>query len=142
MKLCITAQFFGKKKFCLRNLGNGPKMGFLSLKENFVINEIFYLLCSAHSHIWEKPCSCYISQNALSQSDCSRIFKSIIFAEQIDETASFLACWYKFTKCISWSKLFWLVVVKNACGQSGLSTVKLTVCQTWTDGISWFFGCW
>ena len=42
-------------------------------------------------HCLKKAC---IDQNALSQPDC-RIFKSTIFPEQIDETASFFACWHK-----------------------------------------------
>ena len=77
------------------------------------------------SYIWEKSCSWVIGKNVLSQSDC-RIFKSTISPEQVDETASFFACWHKFTKIRSWSKFFWLGMVKNWCGQSGLWTLKMT----------------
>ena len=49
------------------------------------------------SYIFEKSCILDIGENALSQSDC-RIFKTIIFPEEINETAAFSACWYKFTK--------------------------------------------
>ena len=56
-------------------------------------------------YIWEKSCSWDIGQKALSQSDC-RILRSIIYPKQIDETASFLVCWYKFTKIKSYWKFF------------------------------------
>ena len=98
-------------------------------------NFLCFVVFLQKSYISEKPCSWDIGQNALSQSDC-RIFKSIIFPEEINETASFLACWYKFTKIKSWSNIFCLVVVKNGDGQSGLWTLKLTVSQEWTDGIN------
>ena len=39
------------------------------------------------------------------------------------------------------AKNFWLGMVKNWCGQSGLWTLKLTVPEVWTDGINWFFAC-
>ena len=39
------------------------------------------------------------------------------------------------------AKSFWLGMVKNWCGQSGLWTLKLTVPEVWTDGINWFFSC-
>ena len=58
------------------------------------------------SHIWEKS-FWDVGQNPLSQSDC-RIFKSNISSEQIDETTSFSACWYKFLKCThfcTWPKM-------------------------------------
>ena len=73
------------------------------------------------SYIWEKSCSWDIDQNDVSQTD-GRIFKWSISPEQIDETASFLACWYKFTKIKSWFEIFWLGVV-NGYGQSGLWTL-------------------
>ena len=95
---------------------------------------------------------------SLSQSDC-RIFKSNISPEKIDETVSFLACWYKFTIIKSWLKVFWLSIVKSWYDQSGFWTLKLTVVkrwygqsgfwilkltasQEWSDGINWFFACW
>ena len=57
------------------------------------------------SHIWKKSFFWNIGQNSLSQSDY-RIFKSTISPDQIDEIASFFACWYKFTEIKSWSKIF------------------------------------
>ena len=39
-------------------------------------------------------------------------------------------------------KIFWLGIVKNGCGQSGLWTLNLTVSPEWTDEINWFFECW
>ena len=58
-----------------------------------------YVICYVLAQIlfWEKSYSRDIGQNALIQSDY-RIFKSTISPEQIDETASFFAYWFKFTK--------------------------------------------
>ena len=36
-------------------------------------------------------------------------------------------------------QVFWLGMVKNGSGQSGLWTLKLTVIEEWTDGINCFF---
>ena len=92
------------------------------------------------SYVWEKSCSRDTGQNALSQSD-GWVFK-INSPEQIDESASFFACWCKFTKIKRELKIFGLVVVRNGCGQSGLWALKVTVTQEWTNGINWFFACW
>ena len=86
-----------------------------------------YTICCVLAQIlyWEKSCSRDVGQNALNQSDC-KIFKSTISPEQIDEIVS---CWYKFTKVKNSSKTFWLNIIKNWCGQSGLWILKLTVSQ-------------
>ena len=34
----------------------------------------------------------------------------------------FFACWYRFKKIKSWSKIFWVGIVKNGCGQSDHGT--------------------
>ena len=39
-------------------------------------------------------------------------------------------------------KILGVGVVKNACGQSGDGTLKLTLSEEWTNGINWFFACW
>ena len=66
---------------------------------------ILFAVLLHKSYIWEKAGSWDICQNALSQSDC-RIFKYTISPDHIDETASFFACWYKFTRSKSWLKIF------------------------------------
>ena len=97
----------------------------------FFYNEnLYYLLFLHKSYIWEKSCSWVIDFIVLSQSDC-RIFKSTISSEQMYGTASFFACWHKFTKKL----------IKNGWCQSGLWTLSSTVSQEWTDGINWFFAC-
>ena len=73
--------------------------------------------------------------------DC-RIFNSTISPGQTDETASFFAWWYKFTKIKNWLKIFGWAWIKNGCGQAGVWTLKLIVSEIWTDGIKWFFTCW
>ena len=60
----------------------------------------------------------------------------------MDQAASCFACWYKFTKIKSLLKIFWLCMIKNGCGQSGLETLILAECKELSDGINWFFeGC-
>ena len=63
-----------------------------------------------------------------------QIAKLSISPEQIYETASFFACWYKFTNIKSWLESPWWGMVKNECGQSGLWNLKLIVAQERTDG--------
>ena len=144
----MTAQFFGRNFFCPQNWGNWPKISFLNFKKKLVINfhwifykRIFYLLCSKTYFFFGKAFFLRIDQKDLSESDY-RIFKSSVSPEQIDEAASFLVCWYKFTKIKSWLKTFWLGIVKNGYAQSGLWTLKFTVSQKWNHGNNWFFVCW
>ena len=66
----------------------------------------------------------------------------IISPEQTDDTASFLACWYKFTKIKNWLKSFEVGMVKNGCVQLSYGTLKLIVSEEWIDGINCFFACW
>ena len=44
IKLCVTEPDFLGNYFCRKNWGNGPKVGFLNLKKNSVIN--FYWISS------------------------------------------------------------------------------------------------
>ena len=89
------------------------------------------------SHFWAKDLDPEIEAKKISANDC-RIFKSTISPEQVDETASFFPCWYKFTK-IKIHIFFWLGIVKNGSGQSALGTLKLNVSEEWNDEIDWFF---
>ena len=70
-----------------------------------------------------------------------------------NKIAWFFACWYKLTKIKSRLTSFWLGMVKNEFGQSGLWTLsqkikkrtvnqKLTVPQERTDETKCFFACW
>ena len=88
---------------------------------------LWKFICGVLVQIWEKCCSWGIGQNPVSHSD-RRIFKSSI------SPASFLACWYKFTKIKSYLKSFWWGMVKNECVRSGHWTLKLTVSEEITDG--------
>ena len=89
-------------------------------------------MCSYTNPIFGKILFLRYDQIALSQSDC-RIFKSTICPEQIHDTASFYAWWYRFTKLKDDQKIFgWTVV-------SGLN---LNIFQKWNDGRNWFFACW
>ena len=82
-----------------------------------------------------------IGQTGLPQTDC-RIFNSTTSPEQMDETASFFVCLYKFSKIKCWLKFFWLGMVKSGCGQYGLITLKLTLSQELIDRINWYFASW
>ena len=41
----------------------------------------------------------------------------------------------------SWSKIFWVGMVKNGSGGSGYGTLNW-LSQERIDGINWFFACW
>ena len=56
--------------------------------------------------------------------------------EQMDLT-DFFACWYRFTKIKSWTKIYWVNMVKNVCGQSGHWTLFRVL---WINKFSnWFY---
>ena len=92
-------------------------------------------------HTWEKSGSWNIGQNTLGQSYC-KIFKLALSPEHIDEKALFLACWYRLMEIKSCLKNIGVSLVKNGCGQSGLTTLKLAVSVKGTNGINWFLVCW
>ena len=50
----------------------------------------------------------------------------------------FLTFWYKFMQIKRWLKIFGVGVVKNGCNQSDDGTLKLTVSEESTDGITDF----
>ena len=131
---------FFRKTFLPSKLGKWvkkrPKKGFLDLKKNLVVN--FHWNCSIMKIY---IISCVRAQFLFNQSYC-RIFKSTISQEQIDETASFLHVDTNSKKTENWSRICWLGMGQNGCGQSGLWTLKLTVPKEWNDGIKWFFACW
>ena len=154
-KLSITTRFCGKI-FHPKNWGNWAIM---TKHRVFWINfhcicsilKLFICWCSCTNPIFgKKSFSWDIGQNPPSQSDC-RISKWTISPEQIDETVSFLACWYgqscqdskiELTNGINLLFACWynlmkiklkvLVVgmVKNGCGQSCDGTSKLNVYLT------------
>ena len=47
-----------------------------------------------------------------------------------DGIIDYFECWCRFTKNKSWSKMFWVSIFKNGCGQSGHGTLKLPISQT------------
>ena len=93
------------------------------------------------SHTWENSGSWGMGQNALDQLDCS-IFKLTMSLEQNDEKFWFFAYWCRFIEIKSWSKNIGVGMVKNGCGHSGLTTLKLALSQEGIDGVSWFLVCW
>ena len=87
---------------------------------------------------WEKSCSLNMGLNPLCRSDC-RTFHQFVSTKQIDETTSFFAYSYKFSKIKRWLKIFWLCMVKNGCGQCVLWTLILTVFVPACKKISLFY---
>ena len=130
----MCARFFGKTFFALKNWGNGPNIVPLNLLYN---ENVYYLLCSCTNLLLRKNIVPEIQAKILLSTQFANISP-----EQVDETTSFFACWYTFTKIKSWLKGFWSDMVKNECGQSGLCTLKLTVSQERTDGTKCFFAYW
>ena len=104
---------------------------------------ICYVLAHPVSCIWERSCSWDISQNGNALSQPFRLQKSTISPETSAETPYFLHV-DKNSRKLKLIKFifFWLGMVKNGCGQSGLWTLKLMLSQEWTDGVKWFFACW
>ena len=49
--------------------------------------------------------------------------------------------WISFFSRTNWW-IFWVSMIRNGCGQSGVWTLNLTVSEQWPDGIKWFFACW
>ena len=103
--VCDRARFFGKTFFAPKIGEICQKYGFLNLKKSLVINFLLNLFYNEGLFYWlifctnpifcEESCSWDRGQNTLSQSDC-KIFKSSISPKQVNETASFFACWYKY----------------------------------------------
>ena len=135
---CVwQSQIFWENFFCPQNWENGPRMGqkqgFLNLLENLVVN-------------------CYWIWSIM------KIYIILFVSAQIPHLGKFLFLTYG-PKCFqpirlqyflmnhisktnqrnSWSKKFWVGVVKNVCCQSGHRTLKLTVSQECTDQVNKFF---
>ena len=62
--------------------------------------------------------------------------KLTVSEEWTDGINWFFACWYRFTKIKSWSKIFWVGIVENRYGQPGQRTLS------WLSLVYWFFKCW
>ena len=134
--------------FCLQNVENGPKIRFLKLLQNLVIDIFWiwsikkvYITCCLLVQIryLKKAGSWDMGQNALGQLDC-RIFKSTIFPGQNYEKAKFCACWHRFMIIKRWLKNIGVSMVKNGWGHSSLRTLKLAVSQEGINEINWLFG--
>ena len=162
VKLCVTEEEFLGNFFLPQKLGNGPKMdqkqGFFNLLENLVINFYWiwsimkiYIICCVPAQIpylgkflfqrYGPKCS---QLNRLQDFLINHIYRTNTYIIPIQITNKipwFFACWYKITWIKSWSKIFCEDMVKNGSGQSGHGTLKLTVSQTWIDGMNWYFAC-
>ena len=113
--------------------------------QNLFSNNFFLLFAVFldKSYIWEKSCSWYRGQNTLSQS-CFRFLnqvfhqsklmkqphyglwtlKLMVSQEWVDGINWIFACWYRFTKIKSWSKIYRVSLVKNGCDQSSQSKIN------------------
>ena len=72
---------------------------------------------------------------------CDLILKLTVSEQMnkwMDEINWLFACWYRFSKIKSWSKIHWVGIVRDGCCQSAHGTLKFTLSQKWTDGINWF----
>ena len=79
-------------------------------------------------YIWKKSCSQDIGQ-ILTANQTAGFLNQVFFTKKINEISSFLACWYRFTKIKSQSKIYCVSMVKNRCSQFGYGTLKLTLSQ-------------
>ena len=78
----------------------------------------------------------------LSVSQIAGFLNYLFLQNKLMRQPHFFACQCKFTKIKSWLRIFWLVMVKNRCGQFSLWTLKLNLSEDWTDGINCFFVGW
>ena len=104
----------------------------------FYNENLYYLLCSCTNPILGKILFLRYRPKC-SQPIRLENFKINYFSRTNRWNSLIFVRWYKFWKIESWSKIFWLGMVKNECGQSGLWILKLTVSQEWAVGINWFF---
>ena len=93
---------------------------------------LYYLLCSCTNPVFRKNLVPKIEAKMLSANQIAG-FLNQLFLQNKNMKVSFFACWYNFTKFKSLSKNFWLGMVKNGCGQSGLYTLKLNEQMELTD---------
>ena len=50
---------------------------------------------------------------------CDRTLKLIVSEEWAGRINCFFTCWCRFTQIKSWTKIYWVGMVKNRCGQTG-----------------------
>ena len=135
---------FLEKFFCPKILENGPEMGqkqsFLILLKDLVFN--FYWMCS----IMTAYIICCIPKQIpylgkfLFLRYGPKCSQPIRFQDFLINHISITNQWNSLIK--SWSKSFWVNMVKNGSGQSGPGTLKLTLSKEWIDVINWYFACW
>ena len=124
MKLCLTVW---KIIFCLQNWENGPKMGqgFINLLKNFANS--FYWICFFNEHLYYLLCSCTNQYLFLRYGPkCSQPIRTNQWIILVDTNS-----------LKSWSKHFWVGVVRNRCGKSGHGSLKLILSQERTDRMNW-----
>ena len=76
----------------------------------------------------------WCSQNRCGQS-CDGTLKLTLSEERTNGINWFLVCSCRFITVKSWSKIYWVDMVKNGCGQSGHGTLIFNLTLTW------FFAC-
>ena len=104
---------------------------------NFFHNENLYnLLCSCTNLIFGKIVIPEIWAKMFSANQIAGFFNQPYLQ---NKSMKYLACWYKFPWIKSWSKIVYMGMARNGCGQSGHWTLKLAVSQEWIDGMNWFF---
>ena len=118
--VCVTARFFGEKKFPKSR----PKYGFLSLSENldivFFLNlvykeSLYYFLYSTNPVFGKYPVCRIRLQNFW-----------IAYISRINRWKAWcFACW-----------------IKKWCGHPSSKTQKLAVSEKWINGTNWFLMCW
>ena len=107
----------------------------------FYNENLYDLLCSCIILIFGKILIPEIWAKMFSANHIAGFFINHI-SRTNNEIAWFFACWYKFIYIKNWSKILWLGMLRNGCGQSGHRTIKLTVSQELFDRMNWFFACW
>ena len=128
------------KTFCAQKVWKmDQKWGFFEFIEKF--GHYFFLSLFYHEHLL---CSCI--NPILKKNFVPKIIRLHDFWINF---ISWTNCWNnpifcmltKFKKVKSWSKFFWVGMVKDGCSKSGLGTRKLILSREWADAINCLFPC-
>ena len=136
-----------KKNFCPKNGENRPKVRFFGFVGKF--SHLFLL------SLVYKECSYYLLYSCtnliLWKNLVPDIWAKMLSANQIAGFLNWLylqntkmkkpdeKAWGKNLKLV---EKYWVSMVKNGCGNSGLRTLKLAVSQKGINRINWFLVCW
>ena len=144
-------QIFFKKICCPKNGENRPKIGLKlgffgfigKFSHQFFLNLVYkessyYLLYSCTNPILGKNLILEIWAKMLLANQIAG-FLNWLYLQNTKMKKPDEKAWGKKLKLV---EIYWVSMVKNGCGNSGLRTLKLAVSQKGINRINWFLVCW